>query len=62
MTVKLTKIWMDSYEENKTIRVDFDNDRHWICRIEYPHTPNDVAAALFRLAHHIDRDPYLRNK
>ena len=53
---------MDSYEENKTIRVDFDNDRHWICRIEYPHTPNDVAAALFRLAHHIDRDPYLRNK
>ena len=56
MTIELTKIWLDEFNERKAFRVDFSNGRHYQSEIKQPQNADQVAEALFGLAHIIKCD------
>ena len=61
MTAKLKNLWISERvgTGEKTIRADFDNDRHYEVVIQHPTGAMQVAYALDNMAHMIAHDPNL---
>lgn len=64
MQTKLTKLWTDKRAGTgeQTIRADFSNDRHYEVVIGNPGNTDQVARAMFNMAHMIGTDPLLTHR
>jgi|GEM_PF-4586242 len=64
MSAKLENIWINEFvkEEDveRTIRVDWSNDRHHAVRINQPHGKDEIIEALSRLIYLLAQDPHLK--
>lgn len=60
MGPRLTRLWMDDFHDRKTIRLDWDNDRHHAIAIEGRVTVDDVRTALLEAARMIGNDRILK--
>jgi hypothetical protein len=60
MEPKLEKIWLGEVKGQKTIRLDWDNDRHHEVMISGQADVGRTVEALLSLARLIGKDPHLR--
>jgi hypothetical protein len=60
MSPKLEKLWMSKFDGKKTLRLDWDNDRHHEVVIEAHASADEVRSALLQMAVMIDNDIHLR--
>jgi len=58
MTPVTDNVWLEQYGDEKAVRADFSNDRHYRRGIQEPHGPEQLAHALMAMAHDIFHDQY----
>lgn len=60
MTVKLEKMWIGKFQDQREVRLYWSNDRHHAVSIQHPGGPDQVAEALKALSRLVFQDPHLR--
>lgn len=60
--VKVKRVWIDAFNSQHELRLDWSNDRHHAVAIKHPGGPNEVADALRSLARLVYTDQKLRQQ